>query len=90
MNNPNHIAPIAPRVAVGNTTMVRNIILMGNVAQNYRDIVYYQYVNLPLEYATIFWALSELKDLKQNEIESLGHIQMINLRNNQDKSFRLL
>jgi uncharacterized protein len=31
---------------------VKNIVLMGIVAQNFRDIVYYQYVNLPLEYAT--------------------------------------
>ena len=31
---------------------MKNIVLMGIVAQNFRDIVYYQYVNLPLEYAT--------------------------------------
>jgi uncharacterized protein len=43
---------IAPRVAIDNSTKVKNIILMGTVAQNLRDIVYYQYVNLPLEYAT--------------------------------------
>ena len=39
---------IAPRVAIDNSTKVKNIILMGTVAQNLRDIVYYQYVNLPL------------------------------------------
>ena len=27
-------------------------VLMGTVAQNFRDIVYFQYVNLPLAYAT--------------------------------------
>jgi uncharacterized protein len=43
---------IAPRVAIDNSTKVKNIILMGTVAQNLRDIVYYQYVNLPLVYAT--------------------------------------
>jgi pimeloyl-ACP methyl ester carboxylesterase len=42
---------IAPRVAIDNSTKVKNIILMGVVAQNLRDIVYYQNVNLPLEYA---------------------------------------
>ncbi len=43
---------IAPRVAIDNPTKVKNIILMGTVAQNMRNIVYPQYVNLPLEYAT--------------------------------------
>jgi pimeloyl-ACP methyl ester carboxylesterase len=43
---------ITPRVAIDNSTKVRNIVLMGIVAQNFRDIVYYQYVNLPLAYAT--------------------------------------
>jgi predicted esterase len=43
---------IAPRVAIDNSTKVKNIILMGTVAQNLRDILYYQFVNLPSEYAT--------------------------------------
>jgi uncharacterized protein len=43
---------IAPRVAIDNSTKVKYIILMGTVAQNLRDIVYYQYVNLPLVYTT--------------------------------------
>jgi uncharacterized protein len=43
---------IAPRVGIDNSTNVENIILMGTVAQNFRDMVYYQYVNLPLAYAT--------------------------------------
>jgi pimeloyl-ACP methyl ester carboxylesterase len=43
---------ITPRVAIDNPTKVKNIVLMGIVAQNFRDIVYYQYVNLPLAYAT--------------------------------------
>src|SRR5215469_8024915 len=43
---------IAPRVAIDNPTKVKNIVLMGTVAQNLRDIFYHQYVNLPLEYAT--------------------------------------
>lgn len=41
---------IAPRVAIDNSTMVKNIVLMGTVAQNARDIGHYQ-VNLPSEYA---------------------------------------
>jgi uncharacterized protein len=43
---------ITPRVAIDNSTNVKNIVLMGIVTQNFRDIVYYQYVSLPLEYAT--------------------------------------
>jgi uncharacterized protein len=43
---------ITPRVAIDNSTKVKNIVLMGIVAQNFRNIVYFQYVNLPLEYAT--------------------------------------
>ena len=33
---------IAPRVAIDNSTKVKNIILMGTVAQNTRDLVHYQ------------------------------------------------
>jgi pimeloyl-ACP methyl ester carboxylesterase len=43
---------IVPRVAIDNSTKVKNIILMGTVAQNLRDIIYYQYEFLPSEYAT--------------------------------------
>jgi pimeloyl-ACP methyl ester carboxylesterase len=43
---------ITPRVAIDNSTKVKNIILMGIVAQNLRDIIYNQYVNLPSGYAT--------------------------------------
>jgi uncharacterized protein len=43
---------ITPRVAIDNSTKVKNIVLMGIVAQNFRNIVYFQYVNLPLAYAT--------------------------------------
>jgi uncharacterized protein len=43
---------IAPRVAIDNATIVKNIILMGTVAQNTRDLVHYQLVDLPSEYAT--------------------------------------
>ena len=43
---------IAPRVAIDNSTKVKNIILMGTVAQNLgRDLLRYQVVYLPLEYA---------------------------------------
>jgi uncharacterized protein len=44
---------ITPRVAIDNSTNVKNIILMGPVAQNMeKDIMYYQAVNLLLRYAT--------------------------------------
>jgi len=43
---------IAPRVAIDNSTKVKNIILMGTVAQNVRDLVYYQAVSVPSGYAT--------------------------------------
>ena len=42
----------APRVAIDNSTKVKNIILMGTVAQNARDLLQYQGVFLPLQYAT--------------------------------------
>jgi pimeloyl-ACP methyl ester carboxylesterase len=42
---------LAPRVAVDNATKVKNIVLMGAVAQNSSDIAYLQGVSLPLLYA---------------------------------------
>jgi pimeloyl-ACP methyl ester carboxylesterase len=42
---------IAPRVAIDNSTKVKNMILMGTVAQNARDLLYNQRVNVPLVYA---------------------------------------
>ena len=42
----------APRVAIDNPTKVKNIILMGTLAQNpVKDLYYYQVVILPSEYA---------------------------------------
>ena len=44
---------ITPRVAIDNPVKVKNIILMGTTAQNLvRDILRFQVVDLPLEYAT--------------------------------------
>jgi uncharacterized protein len=44
---------ITPRVAIDNSTIVKNIILMSPAAQNVaKDIFYYQAVNLPFRYAT--------------------------------------
>jgi uncharacterized protein len=43
---------IAPRVAIDNSTKVKNIVLMGTVAQNGLDLESYQNVVLPVEYAT--------------------------------------
>ena len=42
----------APRVAIVDSTKVKNIVLMGTVAQNLRDILHYQAVFLPLQYVT--------------------------------------
>jgi uncharacterized protein len=42
---------IAPRVAIDNPTKVKNIVLMGAVAQNIREIGYFQGLYLPLLYA---------------------------------------
>ena len=42
---------IVPRVVIDNSTKVKNILLMSTVAQNLRDILYFQSVYLPLLYA---------------------------------------
>lgn len=44
-------AIIAPRVAVDNPTKAKNIVLISAAAQNLRDILYFQYVGLPMLYA---------------------------------------
>jgi uncharacterized protein len=41
----------APRIAIDNSTKVKNIILMGTLAQNPLKVEYYQDVFLPTEYA---------------------------------------
>jgi pimeloyl-ACP methyl ester carboxylesterase len=43
---------IAPRVAIDNSTKIKNIVLVGTVAQNTRDLEHYQDVVLPLKYAS--------------------------------------
>ena len=43
---------ITPRVAIDNSTNVKNIVLMGTIAQNAEKLLYYQAVDLPLLYAT--------------------------------------
>ena len=42
---------LAPRVAIDNATKVKNLVLMGAVAQNLSDIAYLQGVSIPLLYA---------------------------------------
>ena len=42
---------IVPRVAIDNPTKVKNIVLMGTVAQNGLALEYNQLVGLPIEYA---------------------------------------
>jgi uncharacterized protein len=44
---------IVPRVAIDNPTKVKNIIIMGTVAQNLiRDLLHFQVIDLSLEYST--------------------------------------
>ena len=42
---------IGPRVAIDNPSKVRNIVLMGALAQNMSEILYFQTVSLPISYA---------------------------------------
>jgi uncharacterized protein len=42
---------LTPRLAIDNPNDVKNIILMGALASNMSDILYYQTVNLPISYA---------------------------------------
>jgi uncharacterized protein len=42
---------ISPRLAIDNPNKVKNIVLMGTVAQNMSDILYFQTVTLPISYA---------------------------------------
>ena len=42
---------IAPIIAIDNPTKVKNIILMGTVAHNLRDLLHYQVVSVPETYA---------------------------------------
>jgi uncharacterized protein len=42
---------LAPRVAIDNPDKVGNIVLMGTLAQNITDIIQFQTVTLPLQYA---------------------------------------
>jgi uncharacterized protein len=42
---------IAPRVAIDNPSKAKNIVLMGAVAQNMGETLYFQTVNLPILYA---------------------------------------
>ncbi len=42
---------ISPRLAIDNPNKVKNIVLMGTVAQNMSDILFFQTVTLPISYA---------------------------------------
>jgi uncharacterized protein len=41
---------IAPRLAISNPTNVKNIVLMGAVAQDFLGLARFQYIDLPIEY----------------------------------------
>ena len=41
---------IVPRVAIDNPGKVNNIVLMGSIAQNFREVIYFQKVTLPVLY----------------------------------------
>src|SRR5215813_3600343 len=47
----NNFGILHPRVAIDNPTKVKNIVLMGTVAQNGLALEYNQLVGLPIEYA---------------------------------------
>jgi alpha-beta hydrolase superfamily lysophospholipase len=62
---------ITPRVAIDNPDKVKNIVLMGTAAQNLvRDILRFQVVDLPLEYA--------MKVLDRNHTGSISIQQIVN------------
>ena len=42
---------ITPRLAIDNPNKVKNIVLMGALAQNMSEILYFQTVTLPISYA---------------------------------------
>ena len=57
---------IAPRVATDTSlTKIKNIILMGTVAENFSKIMYFQFVSIPLSYA------KEILDHNQSGLISL-------------------
>ncbi len=45
-------AIIGPRVAIDNQMKVKNIVLMGAVAQDFPGLAQFQYIGLPIEYTT--------------------------------------
>jgi len=61
---------IAPRVAIDNSTKVKNIILMAAGAHNLWDILHYQVVSLPSEYA--------IKTLDKNHTGMISIHQIVN------------
>ena len=62
---------ITPRVAIDNQGKVKNIVLMGTAAQNLvRDILRFQVIDLPLEYA--------MKVLDRNDTGSISKEQIAN------------
>lgn len=44
-------AVIAPRIAIDNHDKVKDIVLMGAEAQNFKDMLYFQHIAIPLLYA---------------------------------------
>ena len=62
---------VTPRVAIDNQDKVKNIVLMGTAAQNLvRDILRFQVIDLPLEYA--------MKVLDRNDTGSISKEQIAN------------
>ncbi len=60
---------IVPRVAIDNATKVKNIVLMGDQAQDQRSGIYFQGVSLPLLYA------EKVLDRKHNGLISLSELR---------------
>ncbi|MGZ5500519.1 MAG: alpha/beta hydrolase family protein [Nitrososphaeraceae archaeon] len=81
---------IAPRVAIDNPDKVKNLVLMGAVAQNFSKIGEFQAVNLPLLYAKEVLdhthdGLLSLKEANENPIFSFwaGNLTLILTQNKQ-------
>ncbi|WP_161486192.1 alpha/beta hydrolase family protein [Candidatus Nitrosocosmicus hydrocola] len=82
----------APRVAIDNSTIVKNVILMGILAQNpVKDLYYYQVVTSPLDYAKQILDKNNtgsisIKDLAKDPLltKFLVPLSILSINNTQD------
>lgn len=82
----------APRVAIDNSTIVKNVILMGTLAQNpVKDLYYYQVVTSPLDYAKQLLDKNNTGSISINELATdplltkfLVPLPILSINNTQD------